>query len=116
MSSPHSRRDELIAAILRATADVAARRTAHGQAVAERLGLASADVEVLTAISVEGAMTVGRIGELTGLTTGATTRMSRSSCCRRRVVGGRQACARRHPADHGKHGYRIRRRPTQPLR
>jgi DNA-binding MarR family transcriptional regulator len=75
VSSPHSRRDELIAAILRATADVAARRTAHGQAVAERLGLASADVEVLTALSVEGAMTVGRIGELTGLTTGATTRM-----------------------------------------
>ena len=75
MSSPISRRDALIAAILRATAEVAARRTAHGQAVSERLGLAAADVEVLTALSVEGAMTVGRIGELTRLTTGATTRM-----------------------------------------
>jgi DNA-binding MarR family transcriptional regulator len=75
VSSPSSRRDELVAAILRSTADVAARRTAHGQAVAERLGLASADVEVLTALSVEGAMTVGAVGELTGLTTGATTRM-----------------------------------------
>ena len=75
MSSPRARRDELVAAILRATADVAARRTAHGQAVAERQGLAAADVEVLTALSIEGAMTVGAIGELTGLTTGATTRM-----------------------------------------
>ena len=75
MSSPRSRREELIAAILRTTADVATRRTAFGQGVAERLGLAAPDVEVLTALSVEGAMTVGRIGELTGLTTGATTRM-----------------------------------------
>ena len=54
---------------------ISSRRTAYGAVVAERLGLAPADVEVLTALGVEGAMTVGRIGELTGLTTGATTRM-----------------------------------------
>jgi DNA-binding MarR family transcriptional regulator len=75
VSSPESSRDDLVAAILRATADVAARRHAHGQAVAERLGLAPADVEVLTALAADGAMTVGSIGERTGLTTGATTRM-----------------------------------------
>ena len=77
MSSPESnpRRDALVAAILRVTADVAARKVAYSASVAERLGLAGTDVDVLIALTAEGAMPVGRIGELTGLTTGATTRM-----------------------------------------
>jgi DNA-binding MarR family transcriptional regulator len=75
VSSPHSDRDARLAAILRATADLASSRTAYGEALAARTGLAATDVEVLRLLAMEGAMTVGRIGELASLTTGATTRM-----------------------------------------
>ncbi len=76
MSSPIPRdRDALVAAILRATADLAAARVAYAQGVAERHGLAATDVEVLRLLAAEGAMPVGRVGELTALTTGATTRL-----------------------------------------
>ena len=68
-------RDALVAAILRATADLAAARVAYAQGVAERHGLAATDVEVLRLLASEGAMPVGRVGELTALTTGATTRL-----------------------------------------
>ena len=75
MSTPSSERDELIAAILRATAAFGTARGAHAQAVAERLGLAATDVDVLQALALEGPLPVGRLGELTSLTTGAATRM-----------------------------------------
>ena len=76
MSTPVSRdREALVAAILRATADLAAARVAYAQGVAERHGLAATDVEVLRLLASEGAMPVGRVGELTALTTGATTRL-----------------------------------------
>ena len=75
MSSPEDSREPLVAAILRATADLSTSRSAHVGAVAERLGLAATDVECLRLLAAEGAMPVGRIGELTALTTGATTRM-----------------------------------------
>ena len=76
MSTPDPRdRDALVAAILRATADLAAARVAYAQGVAERHGLAATDVEVLRPLGTEGAMPVGRVGELTALTTGATTRL-----------------------------------------
>ena len=75
MSSPEIQRDALRAAILRATADLATSRTAYGEGIAARVGLAATDVEVLRLLGAEGAMTVGRLGELTALTTGATTRM-----------------------------------------
>lgn len=74
MSSPLSR-DEAIAGILRATADLGTARSAYTAAVAERLGLAATDVDVLRLLADEGAMAVGRIGELASLTTGATTRL-----------------------------------------
>ena len=71
MSTPDPRdRDALVAAILRATADLAAARVAYAQGVAERHGLAATDVEVLRLLASEGAMPVGRVGELTALTTG----------------------------------------------
>ncbi len=76
MSSPEpDRRREAIDAILGATDDLAAARLAHGERVAQRLGLAPTDVHVLRRLAAEGSMTVGRIGEVTGLTTGATTRL-----------------------------------------
>ena len=76
MSRPESRsRGDAIDAILSATIDLAAARLAYGERVAQRLGLAPSDVDVLRRLAVEGSMTVGRIGEVTGLTTGATTRL-----------------------------------------
>lgn len=76
MSRPESKdRRDAIDAVLSATADLAAARLAHGERVAQRLGLAPADVDVLRRLAVEGSMTVGRIGEITSLTTGATTRL-----------------------------------------
>src|SRR3954466_8676061 len=76
MSTPKSDdRTDAIDAILGATGDLAAARSAYGERVAQRLGLAPTDVDVLRRLAVEGSMTVGRIGEVTGLTTGATTRL-----------------------------------------
>ena len=75
MSTPDPDRDELIAAILRASAEMSTSRAAFTQVVAERFGLAATDVECLGLLAAEGAMPVGRLGELIALTTGATTRM-----------------------------------------
>jgi DNA-binding MarR family transcriptional regulator len=76
VSSPDSKkREDAIGAILGATTDLAAARAAYGERVAQRLGLAPSDVDVLRRLAVEHSMTVGRIGEVTGLTTGATTRL-----------------------------------------
>lgn len=75
MSSPGFNRDAVTAAILRATADLGAAHGTFGEAVAARAGLAATDVGVLRLLGVDGPMTVGRIGDLAGLTTGATTRL-----------------------------------------
>jgi DNA-binding MarR family transcriptional regulator len=68
-------RDELVAAVVRATRRVGSQAALFSQAVAERLGLAGTDVECLDVLLVEGRLTVGRLAELTGLTTGSATRM-----------------------------------------
>ena len=74
MSSDASR-DELIAEVLRIIRQAAGRTALFSQAVAERLGLAGTDVECLDVLLTEGRLTVGRLAELTGLTTGSATRM-----------------------------------------
>jgi DNA-binding MarR family transcriptional regulator len=68
-------RDELKAALLLASRKVGSQAALWSQAVAERLGLASSDVECLDTLLTEGRLTVGRLAELTGLTTGSATRM-----------------------------------------
>jgi DNA-binding MarR family transcriptional regulator len=75
VSSPEIHREELLVGILRVTAELGGARTAFSAAVAERFGLAATDVECLQLLDTDGAMPVGRLGELTALTTGATTRM-----------------------------------------
>ncbi len=75
MSTPEFDRDRMVAAILRSSAEMSAGRAGFTQVVAERFGLATTDVECLGLLAAEGAMPVGRLGELTALTTGATTRM-----------------------------------------
>jgi DNA-binding MarR family transcriptional regulator len=45
------------------------------QAVADRVGVHSTDIETLDLLNVLGPMTAGRLSQLTGLSTGATTRL-----------------------------------------
>ena len=75
MMSSDSSRDELTAAVLRAIRKVAGQTALFSQAVSERLGMAGTDVECLDVLLTEGPLTVGRLAELTGLTTGSATRM-----------------------------------------
>jgi DNA-binding MarR family transcriptional regulator len=74
MSSDVSRQ-ELVAAVLKAIRRESAQAVLFSQAVAERIGLAGTDVECLDILQDEGRATVGRLAELTGLTTGSATRM-----------------------------------------
>jgi DNA-binding MarR family transcriptional regulator len=74
MSSDVSRQ-ELVAAVLKAIRRESAQAVLFRQAVAERIGLAGTDVECLDILQDEGRATVGRLAELTGLTTGSATRM-----------------------------------------
>jgi DNA-binding MarR family transcriptional regulator len=67
--------DELRAAVQLAARRVGSQATLFSLAVAERLGLAGTDVECLDRLLVEGRLTVGRLAELTGVTTGSATRM-----------------------------------------
>lgn len=57
------------------------------QAAADRLGIASSDMECYDLLSLHGSMTAGRLAELTGLTTGAITgvvdRLERGGYARR---------------------------------
>jgi DNA-binding MarR family transcriptional regulator len=65
----------LTAAVLRVIRRDASQSALFSQAVAERLGLAGSDVDCLDVLLMEGRLTVGRLAELTGLTTGSATRM-----------------------------------------
>lgn len=64
-----------MAAVLRAVRKESSQAALFSAAVAERLGLAGSDVECLDVLKDEGRLTVGRLAELTGLTTGSATRM-----------------------------------------
>ncbi len=74
MSSASSR-EELIEAVLQASRKGHAQAALFSQAVADRLGLAGTDIECLDVLGQEGRLTVGRLAELAGLTTGSATRM-----------------------------------------
>src|SRR5262245_23439677 len=72
MSSKSKRRQELEAALNAAMRDVSGQGVLYSQAVAERLGMNSTDLECLDHI-LRGPVTAGRLAEVTGLTTGAIT-------------------------------------------
>jgi DNA-binding MarR family transcriptional regulator len=86
MSSKTKRRQELEATLNAAMRDASGQGVLYGQAVAERLGMHSTDLECLDYI-VRGPVTAGRLAELTGLTTGAITgvidRLERAGLARR---------------------------------
>ena len=85
MSSPT--RLELTAALNRAMRDASARGVLYSQAVAERLKIASADLECLDLIALRGPMPAGALAEAIGLTSGAITglidRLERAGLARR---------------------------------
>jgi DNA-binding MarR family transcriptional regulator len=68
-------RARLLAALELAQRRASAQGVLHGQAVAGRLGINHSDLETLDLLQWAGAVTAGRLAELTGLTTGAVTRM-----------------------------------------
>jgi DNA-binding MarR family transcriptional regulator len=68
-----SRRAALIADLFVAFRTGSAQSVMLSQAAADRLGMASSDIECYDLLSLHGAMTAGRLAELTGLTTGAIT-------------------------------------------
>jgi DNA-binding MarR family transcriptional regulator len=72
MSRKTTRRQELEAALNAAMRDASGQGVLYSQAVAERLGMNSTDLECLDHI-LRGPVTAGRLAELTGLTTGAIT-------------------------------------------
>jgi DNA-binding MarR family transcriptional regulator len=80
------RRRELEAALNAAMRDVSGQGVLYSQAVADRLGMNSTDLECLDHIA-RGPVTAGRLAELTGLTTGAITgvidRLERAGFARR---------------------------------
>jgi DNA-binding MarR family transcriptional regulator len=70
------RRDELLSALSVAARRYTAAYAVFNQALADHLGLHPTDVQCLNLLSLEAdPVTTGRVGELTGLSTGAATRL-----------------------------------------
>lgn len=66
-------RDELARALNRAMRDASARGVLYSEAVAQRIGVNSTDLECLDFIALRGPLTAGEIAAAAGLTTGAIT-------------------------------------------
>jgi DNA-binding MarR family transcriptional regulator len=85
--SGKTRRQELIAAIEVAMRDSSGHGVLYSQAVAQRIGINSTDLECLDLIVLRGPITAGALAEATGLTTGAITgvidRLERAGFARR---------------------------------
>ena len=78
---------ELIAALNTAMRDASGMGVLHSQAMAERAGLNSSDLECLDIVVLRGPLTAGALAEATALTTGAITgvidRLERAGYVRR---------------------------------
>jgi DNA-binding MarR family transcriptional regulator len=88
MSGDETRRREIYEELNRQARLSSSLTILFSQAVAERLGVHSTDIETVDLLHIMGAMTAGHLSEVTGLTTGATTRlidrMERAGFARRR--------------------------------
>ena len=67
--------EDLIAQVTREMRLMSSFNALLAQAIADRIGMHSTDIETLDLLNVLGPMTAGRLAELTGLSTGATTRL-----------------------------------------
>jgi DNA-binding MarR family transcriptional regulator len=68
-------RGELMQAIRSGFQQTSGQSVLLSQIIADKVGLSPSDLECLGFLEDGGAMTAGRLGELTGLTSGAVTRM-----------------------------------------
>ena len=66
-------RGELMAALERALRNVSGQAVLHSEAMAERLGINSTDLECLDIIILEGPVSAGELARASGLTSGAIT-------------------------------------------
>ncbi len=73
MSTVKGRREEQLLALETALRRSSAQGVLFSQAVAERLGIASSDLECLDILILRGVATAGELADATGLTTGAIT-------------------------------------------
>lgn len=91
MSSKTPRRRDLEAALNAAMRDASGQGVLYSQAVADRLGINTTDLECLDHV-FRGPVTAGRLADLTGLTTGAVTgvvdRLERAGLARRERDSG----------------------------
>jgi DNA-binding MarR family transcriptional regulator len=87
MSSSQRDRATLLAAVLREVRRMTAQSVLISQAVSERFGLSSSDLECLDLALLSGGATAGEFAKATGLTTGAITgvidRLERAGYVRR---------------------------------
>ena len=108
MSSNQPDRPALLAAVLREVRRMTAQSVLISQAVSERFGLSSSDLECLDLALLSGGATAGEFAKATGLTTGAITgvidRLERAGYVRRE----------RDPADRRK--VIVRARPAMTRR
>jgi DNA-binding MarR family transcriptional regulator len=73
VSSRRGRREELLEALGRELRDFSDQDVLFSQALADRLGINLTDFKCLSILERTGAVTAGRLAELTGLTSGAIT-------------------------------------------
>jgi DNA-binding MarR family transcriptional regulator len=73
MSSGRGKRAALLEALLRELRDFSDQDVLFSQALAERLGINLTDFKCLSILERNGAVTAGKLAELTGLTSGAIT-------------------------------------------
>ena len=66
-------REELMAALERALRNVSGQAVLHSEAMAERLGINSTDLECLDIIIMQGPVSAGDLARASGLTSGAIT-------------------------------------------
>lgn len=74
-ADPTAERAELLGALEREMRNISGQSVLFSHAVAERVGMHPTDLECLGFLYESGPMPAGRLAEVTGLTTGATTRM-----------------------------------------
>jgi DNA-binding MarR family transcriptional regulator len=75
VSSDSSFSDNQFNALIRETRLASSLTVLFSQAVAERLGVHSTDIETMDLLHIYGPMTAGQLAAHAGLTTGATTRL-----------------------------------------
>jgi DNA-binding MarR family transcriptional regulator len=73
MSSERKARQDLTEALNVAMREMSGQGVLFSQAVAQRLGIASSDLECLDLVVLRGSATAGELAEASGLTTGAIT-------------------------------------------